>query len=162
MVQTVLMEAESGSLTIGSTDYTTRVKEISITGGDRDMTVVRTHGEGEWADHQPMTAVEVQLTAVGMDTDFKVMLMGGKLLAGSTGSAIETWPRTAYSLIYNWYDETAPSGAQYQFKFASVYATNMEFRLNATDHGEDTVTFKCLPKYFLPRYTENRVTGSLT
>jgi len=158
MAQTVLIEAESGSLTIGGTDYTTQVKEILVTGGDRDINMVRTHGNGQWEDHVPMTPLEIQLTCVAMDTDFRAMLMGGKLVSGGEGSAVESWPRTPRTLEYNWFDETDVSGAQLKLTFASVYATATEFRLNATDHAEETVTFKCLPKYFQPNYTENRVT----
>ncbi len=162
MAQSVLIEAESGSLTIGGTDYTTEVKEISVTGGERDMNQVRTHGQGQWEDHVPMTNLEIQLTCVAMDTDFRAMLMGGKLVSSSTGSAVEDYPRTPRTLEYNWYDTTESDGAQLRLKFASVYATAVEFRLNATDHAEETVTFKCLPKYFQADYTENRTTNPIS
>jgi len=157
-----LFEADSGSLVIDSTDMTTEVKEISISGGERGLDLVRTFNGGEWEDFKPVNSpVEVALTLVTQDTDSWVYVLGGKLNA-STGSAIHENQPTARKLQYDWYDPSDVSGGQIRFMFGSAYAISTDARMNTEDYMEGNLTFRCAPKNLTFQYTSDRATTPIT
>ena len=157
-----LIEADSGSLVIGATDFSTEVREISITGGERGLDLVRTFNGGEYEDFKPVnTPVEVQLTMVTQDTDQWAYVLGGRLAAG-TGSAIHISQPTSYKLQYDWYDPSDVSGPQIRFEFGSAYAITTDSRMNTEDFMESTLTFRCAPKNLTFQYTDDRTTTPIT
>jgi len=154
-----LFEADSGSLVIDSTDYTTHVKEISITGGERGLELVRTFNGGEYEDFKPVnTPMEVSLTMVTQDTDPWALVLGGRLTS-TTGSAIHENQPTVRKLQYDWYDPALSSSPQIRFEFGSAYAISTEARMNTEDYMESTLTFRCAPKNMKFQYTSD-ITGS--
>ena len=152
--------AEEGSVSIGGTDFSAEVKDISITGGARGMNQVRTFGNNAYADEQPADRFEVSFTMVTRDADLWTHVLGGLLGAG--GSAFETIPRTRRDVVFNAYDLTDSSGAQISVDMFSAFATQADFNLNSTDHGEQTPAFMCLTRDFRARHTANRVTNALS
>lgn len=154
--------AEEGSITIGGTDYTGEVKDISVTGGTRGMNQIRTFGNNAYADEQPADPFEVSFTVVAQDEIFWQQWLGGVATGAAPGSAYETTPRTRRDLIINLYDLTNSDGPQLQITAFSAYTTGGDFSLNATDHGEQSPTFTCLTKDFRVRYTPTRTGSVLT
>jgi len=157
-----LFEADSGSLVIDSADESTNVKEISISGGERGLDLVRTFNGGEWEDFKPInTPIEVQLTMVTRDTDPFAYVLGGRLTS-STGSALHVNQPTVRKLQYDWYDPSSGNGPQIRFEFGSAYAISNDARMNTEDFMENTLTFRCAPKNVKYQYTDDRVASAIS
>lgn len=153
---------EDGSLLIGATDYTQKLKEISVGGGDAPVELIRTAGNGQYINMQPINAIEIELTTHKIDTDFAYLQYGGAAVS-TTGSALEVIPRTPVTLQYDWYDLQDVSGAQLRIKCASAYpAGRPTLRGNVTDALEETSRFVVPPKYYQENYTSDRATSPIT
>ena len=157
-----LFEADSGSLIVDSTDYSTDIKEISISGGERGLDLVRTFNGGEYEDFKPVSSpIEVALTMVTRDTDKWALVLGGKLTS-TTGSAYHINQPTARKLQYDWYDPSDVSGPQIRFEFGSAYAISADAKMNTEDYMEGTLTFRCAPKNVKFQYSDDRVTNAIS
>lgn len=159
---TNIFYAEEGSITIGGTDFSAEIKEINVTGGNRDVDQVRTFGNNTYPDEKPADPIEVSMTVVARDSDFWQLFLGGRAMASGTGSAFEEIPRVRQDIIINLYDLTTVSGAQLQIRADSAYGTQADLTLNATDHAEQSPTFKCLTKDFIVQATTDRATIPIT
>lgn len=163
--------AEEGSIimsgcetfgTASGVDFSAQVREISISGGGRDVDLVRCFGNKSYFDEKPQEPFECVLTIVKKDSDLASMLLEGTDVTGPRAWSGDTYPRKQdRTLIYKWCDATNVSGPAVRITFASVFATGKEMTLNATDHLEETVTFKCLPKNYKEEATVNMVASAL-
>ena len=152
--------AEEGSISIGGTSYGAEIKDVNVSGGARGMNVIRAFGNQEHADEQPMENVEVAFTTIVRDHDWWRLWMGGSPTSG--GSAYEAIPRQRNNLQINLFDLTNVSGAQLQINAYSAFATQGDFTLNTTDHGEQSPNFVCLPKDFEVKFVSDRATNPIT
>jgi hypothetical protein len=108
---------EDGSLVISGLGYTVGfgslqqnaegyIKDFTQAGGERDSELLRTMGGYEFHDPKNTNMFEFTVTAIGSDTLFKTMLLGGSH-ALTTGSAIQKWPRVPYNIFGIWADSTS-------------------------------------------------------
>lgn len=157
---------QDGTITIGGTSITARAREISVTGGERDVELVRAFGSGTNAyfNEKPMDAFECEITYVKDNVDFI-----GYLLGGSDGTEPTAYlgdaPRNSgflnKAVVYTWTDNVDVSGAQLRVTLASVFGTSKELSQSYDGFLEETFTFKCLPKDYREDYTSNRVVSAL-
>jgi len=150
--------AEEGSVwisglethTTGSVmDFSAEVKEISITGGGRDVEAVRCFGNYSYFDEKPMEPIECSLTVIKKDADFAGIMLEGTDTSDPRAWTGDTTPRKQNRLlVFRWNDMTNSNGPALRITMASVFAVSKELSLNATDHLEETVNFKCLPKNY--------------
>ena len=156
--------AQDGTISIGGTDYTTRVTEISITGGTRDVEMVRAFGSGAnaYLFEKGQELIECSLTTVKQDMALAMWILGGSDASvpySLTGDAKRD--SVGKGVIYTWSDMYDSSGAQLRITLASVYGVSKEMS-NATDgYLTETINFKCLPANYKEEYTTMRVGSAL-
>ena len=144
-------------------DVTAEVKEISITGGGRDVEAVRCFGNASYFDEKPQEPFECSLTVIKNDADF-FALLGDSATDTSDPQSFtgDTTPRNQVRLIeFEWADTTASDGPAVRVTMASVFAVTKEMSLNATDHLEETINFKCLAKNYKEEATADRNAAAL-
>lgn len=160
MVQEI-WRASDGSITLGGTDYTNLVKEISITGGDRPVEQERFFGASNvYAIEKPQEPFDCTLTCRKKDVSLVMYLFGGSdatIPYAYSGDAT----RSRYAVIYNWCDVNDPSGAQLRISMASAFAISQEMRQTVDDYLTETVSFKCLSRDMKQEYTSLRIGSPL-
>jgi len=139
--------AQEGSIKINSTDHSAEVKEISVTGGMRDVDQVRTFGGQAVAGTKMPEIYETQVTFVKKDNTFP-------MLVGSPNPDSSLIP-SKYPLNYEWYGSDSTVGSPFlKINFSSAYVTQHTMRIATDGHMEETVNFKCLAKDYNEDYTE--------
>jgi len=153
-----IFESDVGSVSIGGTDFTGEVREISISAAGRDVTEVRTFGGGcTGFPTPPGGPVSTTITAVMADADLPF------LVGSPTPNDYGASTGTKYPIKYTWVDTAEASGAAIQFKMASAWITNIPSVRQAQDgYVEVQIEAKCLTKDFYPESTPNRVTTPLS
>lgn len=156
-----LFEATDGVITIAGLDRTTQVREINVTGGGRDVEMVRCFGTGA-SSHLFQKGMEIIETSVTYVKNGSMMNIGGLVLGGSDA----TYPlaisgdmyqnRAAQTVIYRWQDRQDVSGTDLRLTFSSVWATGKELSLGTDGYMEETLNFKCLPVNYKEEFTPKR------
>ena len=148
-----------GAGAAGEINFSAEVKEISITGGGRDVEAVRCFGNKSYFDEKPQEPFECSITMIKKDSD-----MASLLLEGSDTSDPRLWsgdsmPRgQARKITFIWGDATSATGRGIRINMASAFAISKEISLNATDHLEETINFKCLAKNYTEEASANKAT----
>ena len=157
-----LFYAEEGSVVVDGTDFSAEVKEISVTGGGRDVEAVRCFGNTSYFDEKPMEPFECSLTVIKKDADLAAMILEGTDATDPRLWSGDSIPRKqTRSVIFSWADMTSSAGPAIRVTMASAFMVSKELSLNATDHLEETVNFKCLAKNYKEEATANRTTYPL-
>lgn len=157
-----LFFAEEGSVTVTATDYSTEIKEISVTGGGRDVEAVRCFGNASYLDEKPQEPFECSLTVIKKDADLAALLLEGTDASDPRLWSGDSIPRTqTHEVIFTWDDTTDVSGPAVRVTMSSAFAVSKELTCNATDHLEETINFKCLPKNYKEEATADRATSAL-
>jgi len=166
-----LFYAEEGSVVISglttshgvaAMDFSAEVKEISITGGGRDVEAVRCFGNTSYFDEKPQEPFECSLTTIKKDADLAGLILEGNDTADPRAWTGNTTPRSQIrSAIFIWADATNTAGPSIRVTMASCFAVSKEMSLNSTDHLEETMNFKCLAKNYKEEATANRTTNPL-
>lgn len=168
-----LWDAESGKIQISGTlfsagligsDFTAIVKDISITGGGRDVDGVPCFGSGSnyYLFEKRTEMIEASITTVKQNNFL------GKAILGS--AATSEYPvllagdalRDPVNVLYTWIDRYNVSGAEMRIKLGTAYCTGKEMSLSVDDHVEETFTFKCKPENYQEDYTAYRVGSACT
>lgn len=143
--------AEEGSITIGGIRYSTRVRDINVTGGGRDVELIRTFGAGTVPNERPMEMVEGRITYVSdIPVQTAQWVYGGSYAVGTGASMVSGGDLTRYRMSvggvrYDWRDPTDLSGPAIRITLGSAWGTAIEWS-NSTDNAlEETITFKALP-----------------
>jgi hypothetical protein len=156
-----LWHSEEGSITVGGTDFTAEVKEISLSGGERDVEEVRCFGDGNvFAEEKPMTMIEATLTTRKKDVDLAQFWLGGSDASepyAYSGEGVRTRP----DIVYTWSDVSDVSGAQLKITMASTFGVSVEKSLDTDSHLTETLNFKCFGKDYKEEYTTDRVTSPI-
>jgi hypothetical protein len=148
-----------GAGAAGEINFSAEVKEISVTGGGRDVEAVRCFGNASYFDEKPQEPFECSLTMIKKDAD-----MAGLILEGSDTSDPRLWsgdstPRgQARQITFLWGDATSATGPGIRVTMSSAFAVSKELSLNSTDHLEETINFKCLPKNYKEEASANKST----
>jgi len=127
-------------------DFSGEVKNLSISGGERDVDALKFLGYNETHDFKRATVVECSFTMVHIDKDTGEFLMGPAQTVGATafkriqGGEKAANDRTAKSVLIQLTDGTNTVN----ILLNNAYATTREFSLAADGHMEETITFKCL------------------
>ena len=153
----------SGALLVNGSDYTAVVKEISITGGGRDVDGVRCFGSGTnyYVFEKGQEMIEASITTVKQNNYLAFAIAGGSDATAPqllTGDSI----REPVDILYEFVDRFDVSGAALRIKMSNAWCTGKELSLSVDDHMEETFTFKCAPENYQEEYTTDRVTNPLT
>ena len=152
--------SDQGTLTFGGTDFTAQVREISVTGGGREIEEVQTFGVD--ANGRPnsvlygkrMELIEAQVTFVfqgyeptqwwagGTDSTMPILINGED-------------PRSPLTIIYLFSQGTGANEHQVRLTFTNAYAVSHELSVEADGYISQTITFKCDAKNFKFEYTDN-------
>ena len=152
-----LFYAEEGSVTIGGTDFTLEVKEVSVTGGGRDVEAIRCFGNNSYFDEKPQEPFECSLTVIKKDADLAAMLLEGTDASDPRLWSGDSTPRSqARQIIFTWDDTTAVSGPAVRVTMSSAFAVSKELSLNSTDHLEETINIKSLAKNYKEEATATK------
>ena len=137
--------ANEGSIAVNGTLLSTRVKNIEVRGGARDVELIRTFGNGQFLAEKPQQDFETTITAVVSGLEFAQHVFGagtktteGRIISGDG-------VRTQVNVVYTWHDPTDTLGATLRMRFASGFGTSVEVTEGAEDELEHTVTFKAAP-----------------
>jgi len=135
-----------------ATDYTAKVREISVSGGEREVEQILAFGDNQYLKLSPEAAFETSVTVLKQDVEFAQMLLGGTdvndpILAVGGG----TRP-TSKTVQYLWDDGTA-TGSQLRITFENVMAYSKELTLDTEGHMEETVSFRCKAADYKEEYT---------
>ncbi len=160
---TVLISGATFSAGLIGSDFTHVVKEISITGGGRDVEGVRCMGSGTnfYVFEKGMEMIECSLTTVKPNTHLFRTLASGQATTYPwllTGDSL----RDPVNILYKWTDRYDSAGAEMRIKMATSYCTGKEMSLSVDDHIEETFTFKCAPENYQEEYTLNRTASGCT
>ena len=155
----------SGTYLGGGSNWTARVKEISITGGGRDVDGQRCFGSG--ANYpvyeKGQELFEASITTVRKDNYLSQMVLGG--------SPVDTtWPVTLTGdslrypvvVLYEFNDRFDDNGEAWRIKLGEAWCTGKEMSLNVDEHVEETFTFKCAPVEYQEEWTGDRTASGLT
>jgi len=149
-----------GTNVVGS-DFTCYVKEISITGGDRDVEQVQTFGSGcsSALFEKKAELVEASITTLKKNNLLARALMSGT--AAAEGTIVGNTTRAPVSILYQWADRSNANGNGMRVKMANAYCTGKELSLSVDDSMEETFTFKCLPGNYQEEFKTNQTGLSL-
>jgi len=161
-----LWYAEDGEIKINNaagtaTDYTAEVREISISGGDREVEQILAFGNNQYLRLSPEGAFETSVTVLKQDVEFAQMLLGGTdtndpILAVGGGT------RPASKKVqYTWTESANATGSQLRITFANVMAVSKELSLDTEGHLEESVTFRCKAADYREEYTADRSANAL-
>jgi len=159
---TLLWWAQQGTITIGAsivvnaalalsgqvagTDYSGEVKDIRITGGDRDVESVKLFGYNEILDERRAVVNEASFTLIHQDVDTGALFMGAKQAVGVTaynrciGGEKATNDRAAKAVLLDLTDGVNTTSVLLN----AAKFTTRELSLAADGHMEETLTCKCL------------------
>ncbi len=153
----------SGTYLPGGSQWTSTVKEISITGGGRDVEGVRCFGSGTncYINEKAQELIEISLTTVKKDNYLAATVMGGSFTYNANGSTLITGDSMRYpvTMLYTFQDRYSNTGNGFRCKLNSAYCTGKELSLAVDDTMEETFTFKCLPENYQEEFAVNM--GSL-
>jgi len=154
--------ADSGSVSVGGTEFKAEVSEISVGGGERDIDVKYTFGDSfETKDRE--APLETTISLVKQDTDLARYVLGG--------SPVDTtWPIT-YSgdtaarekpdIKYSFYQNTDGTGSALRICFSGAYGTSKSMSIESEGHLSEEITFKCLAKNYSEQWTPDAVGSPL-
>jgi len=156
-----LWYAEDGEIKIHDAsgtakDYTAEVREISISGGDREVEQILAFGNNQYLKLSPEGAFETAVTVLKKDVEFAQMLLGGTDVTEpilAVGGGVRP---TGKTIQYTWTDTANPTGAQLRITFNNVMAVSKELSLDTEGHLEETVTFRCKASDYKEEYTSDR------
>jgi hypothetical protein len=154
----------SGTYLPGGSNWTAQVKEISITGGGRDIEGVRCLGSGTnfYVFEKGAEIVEMSLTTVKQTDYLAATIMGGSQTYNANAALTLTGDSLRYpvTMLYNFHDRFGTNNGNINIKMANAYCTGKEMSLAVDGHLEETFTFKCAPESYQEEYALNA--GSLT
>lgn len=152
--------ADSGSVAVGGTEFKAEVTEISVGGGEREMSVVHTFSD-EFANRNKQSAFETTITTVKQDTDLARYVLGG--------AADTTWPitysgatanRTYPDIKYSFYENEDGTGSRLRICFSGAHGTGKSMSMDSPEgYLTEAVTFKCLAKNYSEQWTPSGVSG---
>jgi len=128
------------------TDYSGEIKDLRITGGDRDVESVKLFGYNELLDERRAVVNEASFTLIHQDVDTGVFLMGAKQAVGATGynrctgGEKATNDRASLGVLFKLTDGTN----HVVLLLNKAKFTTRELSLAADGHMEETLTCKCL------------------
>ena len=162
----VVWFAEEGSIRVGNNIYSTQVKDISVTGGGRDIELIRTFGGGEIMNERPMEIMETRMTFVSYNPSKTAswVIGGSPAETGAVNISGDTLRNriTNGGVSYDWRDPTDLSGPGIRLHLGSPWGTSIEWSQNSDGQLEETVTFKCLPGDFKVQRTSNAADNPLS
>lgn len=137
------------------TDVTDNIKEVSISGGERDLETMKLLGYNESRDLKRATILTCTFTTVAGQgnaaaaVDWESWMMGvAQAVTGAyyrnIGGEKSSNDRTGYGVLIKWTDGTN----NIVILLNNAYATTTEWGLTADGSWEQTVTFKCLASEF--------------
>lgn len=144
------------NFSVTGSDFTAVVKEISITGGGRDVEGVRAFGSGTnfYVFEKGQELFEASITTVKQDNRLSFALAGGSDVTYplvSTGDSL----RYPVNILYEFLDRFDLTGAGMRIKLANAWCTGKEMSLAVDDHMEETLTFKLAPENYQEEYTND-------
>ena len=151
--------ADSGSVSVGGTEFKAEVTEISVGGGERDVAPVYTFAD-EFENKSRQTMFETTISTVKQDTDLSRYVLGG--------AADTTWPvtysgntasRTTPDIKYSFYENEDGTGSALRICFSGAYGISKSMTVAAEEYLTEEVTFKCLAKNYSEQWTG--ATGSV-
>lgn len=138
-------QAEEGSIYVNGLLLTTRVTNIEVRGGGREVEQKRTFGNSALLIERPEDMFETTITAITSGLQFAQLVMGaGSTTAGGvvlSGDGL----RSKANIVYTWTDPTSvTTGPSLRLAFYSGFGTTDEMTLATDSQLEETFTFKCL------------------
>ncbi len=145
--------ADSGSVSVGGTEFKTDVTEISVGGGERDFTPVYTFSD-EFENRDKQAPFETTISTVKQDVSLARYVLGG---------AVDTsWPvtysgntvnRTKPDVKYSFYENEDGTGSAFRICFSGAYGVSKRMGVAAEEYLTEEVTFKCLAKNYSEQWT---------
>lgn len=146
-----LIAAVSGTATLDSqmaneVDFSAEVKDVKVSGGERDVEAVKLMGYNELLHENRAAVREVSFTMIGKDVDTSVFLTGAKIAVGATGYNRITGgekaanDRVAKAILVKLADGTN----NVSVLLNKSMCTTAETSLDPDGHLELNLTFKCL------------------
>lgn len=152
--------ADSGSVSVGGTEFKAEVTEISVGGGERDMTVVHTFTD-EFANRAKQAPFETTISTVKQDTDLSRYVLGG--------AADTTWPitysgatvtRTYPDIKYSFYENEDGTGSALRICFSGAVGVSKSMSVDSPEgYLTEAVTFKCIAKNYSEQWTGSDISG---
>jgi len=136
---------------VAGTDITEIVKEIRISGGERDYSPIDVFGANQLGQHGRPTIMQISFTKVYQDPSTAGEdLMGDTITSPSgynryQGGEKSSGDRVAKAVAVQFTDGTNIVNALLN----NAYCTAREFGTDASGHVEESVTYKCLFKDYL-------------
>ena len=137
---------------VSGTDFTGQCKNISITGGERDVESVPLLGETSGYANQEVfqksvgSLREISMTLVYQDNDLSLYATGSVSLADSLSTYVRIQGDqdvTRRAVLVSFNDSTS----YVNILLNNAYATKIgDIKLDADGHAEQEIVFKCLAK----------------
>jgi len=153
--------ADSGSVSVGGTEFKAEVTEISVGGGERDFSVVHTFAD-EFENRDKQAPFETTISTVKQDTDLSRYVLGG--------ATDTTWPitysgatvnRTYPDIKYSFYQSEDGTGSALRICFSGAYGISKRMGISAEEYLTEEVTFKCLAKNYSEQWTASENASGL-
>ncbi len=158
----LIWQAEEGSITVGGTEYTTQVTDITITGLNRDAKIINAFGNQTYMVQTAVSdLIECGFTAIARDLSFADLVAGSRAFPLASPKTIsgQLLARWQPNIVYTWRDSTDTNGPSVRIAIVSGLAVTQSWSQNVDGHLEETVTFKADPSKFRMDYT-TYATGS--
>ena len=153
--------AGMGCATLGS-NYTCVIKEISITGGARDVEQVQVFGSG---CNSALFEKKQELVEASMTTMKKNNYLAHALMSGAASDPFIVQGdrnRSKVNILYQWADRVSSGGNGMRILMQDAYCTSKEMSLSTDNSMEETFTFKCAPSDYFEDFAINQSGLSLT
>ncbi len=141
------------------------VTNIDVSGGTRDVELIRAFHACAIKNEKPMDIVETSVTVIKTDVDWAYMWLGTPTGVGTPVTPTYPINLAGDQLKGKWvvvYDYQKPVGSlteELRIVFKDAVCTEAPFSNASNGYIEETATFKVVPVDFLQQYT-NDTTGS--
>lgn len=156
-------QADEGSVSVNGALFSTRVTNIEIRGGGREIEQIRTFGNSALLVERPQEMVETSITAVVSGMTLSQLVYGnGSTTAGGilvSGDGL----RSRVNVVYTWTDPTAvTTGPSLRIALFSGFGTSSEMTLGTDNQLEETFTFKTLPNLVRREFSSGPASSLVT
>ena len=148
-------------------NFSAQIREISMTGGERNVEEIKTLGNNEILRQNPQEPMDVELTMIRTDPRVSEAVLGGS-------DTQFKWDAGSFPFIVNgddtrrtwrvWIESSRENDDDWaeRLLWNNAYGVNLEKDVDAEGFIEETITFRCKAQDYVEEWTGSYTTNVLS
>lgn len=159
----VYAQASGTGATTNATEYSARVKEISMSGGERSVEEIKTLNNNEILRQNPQEPMEVELTTIKTDSELAESVYGGSAVYAGTMPFLVTADSTRKKYRV-WLEASGENADDWKMRLLwnHAYGISAEHTVDAEGYMEETIKFRCSAGDYSEQWTGSYTTKAIS